>query len=52
MPHNQAFHHDRGRILVSRDTTPLQRPRRVNCCVRRRVWQPPYSGGHRSPIHV
>jgi len=27
---NQALHHDRGRILVSRDTTPLQRPRRVN----------------------
>jgi hypothetical protein len=23
---NQALHHDRGRILVSRDTTPLQRP--------------------------
>jgi hypothetical protein len=31
---NQALHTDRGRILVSRDTTPLQRPRRVNCCVR------------------
>ena len=29
------MHHDRGRILVSRGTTPLQRPRRVNCCVRR-----------------
>ena len=26
--------YDRGRILVSRDTTPLQRPRRVNSCVR------------------
>jgi hypothetical protein len=38
--HNQALHHDRDRILVSRDTTPLQRPRRVNCCVRRgiRTW--------------
>lgn len=36
-PPNQALHHDRGRILVSRDTTPLQRPRRVNCCVRRRT---------------
>jgi hypothetical protein len=31
---NQALHHDRGRILFSRDTTPLQRPRRVNWCVR------------------
>ena len=31
---NKALHHDRGRILFSRDTTPLQRPRRVNCCVR------------------
>jgi len=27
------LHSDRGRILVSRDTTPLQRPRRVNWCV-------------------
>jgi hypothetical protein len=27
---NQALHTDRGRILISRDTTPLQRPRRVN----------------------
>ncbi len=26
----QTMHFDRGRILVSRDTTPLQRPRRVN----------------------
>jgi hypothetical protein len=33
-PPNQALHHDRGRILLSRDTTPLQRPRRVNWCVR------------------
>ena len=32
-----VLHSDRGRILVSRDTTPLQRPRRVNCCVRRIV---------------
>jgi hypothetical protein len=31
---NQALHHDRGRILVSRDIKPLQRPRRVNWCVR------------------
>src|SRR6516225_542075 len=30
----QALHHDRGRMLVSRDITPLQRPRRVNWCVR------------------
>ena len=30
---NQTLHTDRGRILVSRDTTPLQRPRRVNCVV-------------------
>src|SRR4051794_31285907 len=30
---NQALHSDRGRILVSRDTTALQRPRRVNCVV-------------------
>ena len=30
---NQALHRDRGRILVSRDTTPLQRPWRVNCVV-------------------
>jgi hypothetical protein len=29
---NQALHLDRGRILVLGDTTPLQRPRRVNCC--------------------
>jgi hypothetical protein len=34
LPPNQALHHDWGRILVSRDTTPLQRPRRVNSCVR------------------
>src|SRR5688572_106993 len=34
-PPNQALHTDRGRIPVSRDTTPLQRPRRVNCCVLR-----------------
>jgi hypothetical protein len=27
---NQALHHDRGRILVPRDTTSLQRPRQVN----------------------
>jgi len=27
---NQALHRDRGRIFVPRDTTPLQRPRRVN----------------------
>jgi hypothetical protein len=27
---NQLLHTDRGRILVSRDTTPLERPRRVN----------------------
>src|SRR4029077_4169272 len=33
---NQTLHRDRGRILVSRDTTPLQRPRRVNFCVRRK----------------
>src|SRR5579871_1656747 len=26
----QALHHDRGRILISHDTTPLQGPRRVN----------------------
>jgi hypothetical protein len=26
-PANQALHRDRGRILFSRDTTPLQRPR-------------------------
>ena len=32
---NQALHSDRGRILFSRDTTPLQRPRRVNAVVRR-----------------
>ncbi len=31
---NQALHSDRGRIRFSRDTTPLWRPRRVNCCVR------------------
>ena len=37
MPANQALHSDRGRILVSRDTTPLQRPRRVNCCVQPRT---------------
>jgi len=30
----QALHADRGRILVLRDTTPLQRPRRVNAVVR------------------
>ena len=35
-PPNQALHHDPDRILFSRDTTPLQRPRRVNCYVRRR----------------
>jgi hypothetical protein len=29
----QALHTDWGRILVSRDTTPLQRPRRMNCFV-------------------
>lgn len=53
-PPNQTFHHDRGRVLVSRDTTPLQRPRRVNSSVRckvargrqkeacvRRFWPPP-----------
>src|SRR5947209_7734262 len=34
VPPNQTLHSDRGRILVSRDTTPLQRPRRVNYCVR------------------
>ena len=34
---NQALHHDRGRILVSRDTTPLQRPRRVNFFVERNL---------------
>src|SRR5262245_40240439 len=33
-PPNQTLHSDRGRILVSRDTTPLQRPRRVNTVVR------------------
>jgi hypothetical protein len=32
----QALHSDRGRILVSRATAPLQRPRRVNFCVRPR----------------
>jgi hypothetical protein len=32
---NQTLHSDRGRIHVSRDTTLLQRPRRVNWCVRR-----------------
>jgi hypothetical protein len=31
-PPNQALHSDRGRILVSRDTTLLRRPRRVNWC--------------------
>jgi len=31
------LHHDRGRILVSRDTAPLQRPRRVNAVVRYHV---------------
>jgi hypothetical protein len=31
------LHHDRGRILFSRDTTPLQRPWRVNWCVRPQV---------------
>ena len=34
---NQALHSDRGRILVSRDTTPLERPRRVNSNVRYHV---------------
>lgn len=34
-PANNALHTDRGRIFVSRDTAPLQRPRRVNWCVRR-----------------
>jgi hypothetical protein len=29
-PPNKPLHRDRGRILVSRDTAPLQRPRRVN----------------------
>src|SRR4051812_23179504 len=32
---NKALHADRGRTLVSRDAAPLQRPRRVNCFVRR-----------------
>jgi hypothetical protein len=32
----QLLHSDRGRILFSRDTTPLQRPRRVNWVVRPR----------------
>jgi hypothetical protein len=32
----QALRSDRDRILVSRDTTALQRPRRVNWCVRHR----------------
>lgn len=31
---NKALHSDRGRIPVSRDITPLQRPRRVNYFVR------------------
>jgi hypothetical protein len=30
------LHHDRGRILVSRDTAPLQRPRLLSFIVRRR----------------
>jgi hypothetical protein len=34
-PPNQALHHDRGRILSSRDTTPLQRPLRANWIVSR-----------------
>jgi hypothetical protein len=33
VPSNQALHHDLSRILVSRDTMPLQRPRRVNLFV-------------------
>jgi hypothetical protein len=33
---NKALHRDRGRILFSRDTAPLQRPPQVNFCVRRR----------------
>src|SRR5262249_57383926 len=32
---NKPLHSDRGRILVSGDTTPLQRPRRVNWSVSR-----------------
>src|SRR5262245_11419871 len=32
----KALHHDRGRMLVSRDTTRLERPRRVNWIVRAR----------------
>ena len=47
-PPNQALHHDRSRILFSRDNTPLQRPRRVNCCVLRRRptvdWECPKCG--------
>lgn len=35
-PPIKALHHDRGRILDSRDTTPLQRPRRVYWVVRQR----------------
>jgi hypothetical protein len=31
---NQPLHSDRGRILFLRDTTPLQRPRRVNFFVK------------------
>src|SRR5262245_32215102 len=31
---NNELHADRGRILFSRNTTPLQRPRRVNSTVR------------------
>jgi hypothetical protein len=30
---NKSFHRDRDRILILRNTAPLQRPRRVNCCV-------------------
>src|SRR5207248_346683 len=35
-PPNKALHSDRGRILVSRDTTSTWRPRRVNWIVRRK----------------
>lgn len=34
---NKALHSDRGRILFSRDTTLMQRPRRVNLLVRRKI---------------
>lgn len=34
-PPNKALHTDQGHILLSRDTTPLQRPRRVNSNVMR-----------------